>query len=142
MTEAPSVRQMGDSVVIRGREALDDIAKCVLAQIRESQRNGYSIEPYARLLRTIHTARMSPPRHEFASHQVLESHSGSQDGDDLMDANGAAAELSMSIRQVQRLAPGLGAVRVGRSWAFKRAPVLALAAERKRKAANGQRQGR
>lgn len=139
MTPTPPVQQVGNAVLVQGQEALDQIAKCVLAQIRETQRNGYSVEPYAQLLRTIHAARMSHSRHEFAITAAAEPQSDGQDGDDLMNATFAAAELNISVRQVQRLAPCLGAVRVGRSWAFKRAPVLAAAEERRRKAANGQR---
>jgi hypothetical protein len=138
-----TVQQNGDAVIIQGRDGLDQIAKCVLAQIREVQRNGYSVEPYAQLLRTIHAARMSDNGHELASDQLLQSHSESQDVDDWIDVTAAADVLAVSPRQVRRLAPSFtpgNAKRIGNSWALKQAPVLALAEERKRKARNGERQ--
>lgn len=135
MSGADPVQQAGSAVLVQGRAALDLLAKCVLAQIREVQRNGYSVEPYAQLLRTIHTARMSQPRHEFASYQVVEAHSNSQDVDDWIDVAEAAEVLAVTRRQMQRLtlkqfAPG-DVKRIGNSWALKRAPVLALAEQRK-----------
>jgi hypothetical protein len=75
MTDVPLVQQFGGAILIQGREGLDQFAKCVLAQIREMQRNGYSVEPYAQLLRTIHAAPMSQPRRELASYQVVEANS-------------------------------------------------------------------
>ena len=130
------VQQVGSAVLVQGKEALDQVAKCVLAQIRETQRNGYSVEPYAQLLRTIHTARMSPPRHEFVSYQVVEAHSEGQDVDDWIDVAEAAEVLGVGIRQMQRLAlnfPPGEAKCIGNSRALKRAPVLALAEERRRR---------
>jgi ABC-type dipeptide/oligopeptide/nickel transport system ATPase subunit len=130
----PAVQQVGGAVLVQGREGLDQFAKCVLAQIREVQRNGYSVEPYAQLLRTIHTARMSQPRHELASYEVVEAHSDRQDVDDWIDVTEAAEILAVTRRQVQRLAPSFSpgeAKRIGKSWALKRAPVLALAEQRR-----------
>jgi hypothetical protein len=140
--DPPPVQQVGPALLVQGKEGLDQLAKCVLAQIREMQRNGYSPAPYAQLLRTIHAARMSQPRHEFASYQLVETHSESQDADDWIGVTEAAQALGVGIRQMQRLAHSLSpgqAKRIGKSWTLKRAPVLALAAERQRKAANGQR---
>jgi ABC-type dipeptide/oligopeptide/nickel transport system ATPase subunit len=85
---------------------------------------------------------MSANGHEFASYQVVESHSDSQDEDDWIDVAAAAELLVVSRRHVRRLAPSLSpgqAKRIGTSWALRKAPVLALAQERKRKAANGER---
>jgi hypothetical protein len=79
---------------------------------------------------------MSPPRHEFASYEVVEAHSGSQDADDWIDVAEAARILTVSRRQVQRLALSLtpgDAKRIGNVWALRKAPVLALAEERRRK---------
>lgn len=134
MTER--VMQVGGAVLIQGKEGLDQIAKCVLAQIRELNRNGYSSAPYAQLLTTIHAARMSQPRHELVSYQLVESHSDSQDVDDWIDVAEAAAILEISGRQMQRLAREFapGHVRsIGTSRALKRAPVLALATQRRKR---------
>jgi ABC-type dipeptide/oligopeptide/nickel transport system ATPase subunit len=132
----PAVQQVGGAVLVQG-QGLDQFMKCVLAQIRVAQRSGYSVEPYAQLLRTIHTARsMSANGHEFASYQVVESHSDSQDEDDWIDVAAAAELLVVSRRHVRRLAPSLSpgqAKRIGKSWALRKAPVLALAEQRRSK---------
>jgi hypothetical protein len=142
MTGLP-VQQCGGAVLIQGEQGLTSLARCVLAQIRESQRNGYSIEPYARLLTSIHAARMSAPRHENTVYVVAESHSEGQGGADWYSVAEAAAVLALSRRQTQRLAQQLAllqqAKRIGTTWALQQAPVLALAEERKRKARNGER---
>jgi len=137
-SDPPPVQQVGGAVLVQGREGLDQFAKCVLAQIRETQRNGYSVEPYAQLLRTIHTARMSGSAngHELASYQVVQSHSDGQDVDDWIDVAEAAELLAVSRRHVRRLAPSLsagGAKRIGNTWALRKAPVLALAEQRRRR---------
>ena len=133
----PPVQQVGAAVLVQGKDALDQFAKCVLAQIRETQRNGYSVEPYAQLLRTIHRARgLSVNGQELATYVVAESHSDSQDEDDWIDVAEAAELLVVSRRHVRRLAPSLSpgqAKRIGRSWALRKAPVLALAEERRRR---------
>jgi hypothetical protein len=137
------VQQCGSAVLIQG-DGLEDIAKCILARIRESQRNGYSIEPYARLLTSVHAARMSAARHEFATYVLSEQESEGQDVVDWFSVEEAAAVLALSRRQTQRVAQQLFraglAKRIGTTWALKRAPVLALKLERDRKARNGERQ--
>jgi hypothetical protein len=140
--DQPPIQQLGSAILIQGDEGLTQLARCVLAQIREVQRNGYSAEPYAQLLRTIHTARMSQPRHEHANCQLVDAHSNSHGVDDWISVAAAAEVLGVTRRQVQRLAPGLSpgqARRIGNVWALRSGAVMALSEERKRKAANGQR---
>jgi hypothetical protein len=132
----PAVQQLGGAVVVQG-DCLQHLMASVLALMREMQRNGYA-PPSALgdLLAKAHPARMSQPRHEFASYQVVEAHSEGQDVDDWIDVAEAAEVLAVTRRQVQRLAlkqfaPG-DVKRIGNSWALKRAPVLALAEARRR----------
>jgi hypothetical protein len=122
MSDQP-VQQVGGAIIVQGQHGLDQLAKCVLAQIRETQRNGYSVVPYAELLRTIHSARMSQPRHELASYQLVQAHSESQDVDDWIGVAEAAEALGVGIRQMQRLAHSLSpgqAKRIGNSWTLRR----------------------
>ncbi|GJF09558.1 hypothetical protein NGTWS0302_24090 [Mycolicibacterium cyprinidarum] len=133
-----SVQPVGDKIVVQGREALTDLARCVLARIRADRLNGASPARYAALLAAIYDA-MSQTRHEDAETAAEQTHSNSQDGDDWMSTTQVALLLGVTTRQVQRQAPKLRAVRVGNTWVFRKAPVLALAEERKRKAHNGQR---
>jgi hypothetical protein len=132
----PAVQQVGGFVVVQG-DCLQHLMASVLALMREMQRNGYA-PPSALvdLLTKAHAARMSQPRHEFAGYEVVEAHSEGQDVDDWIDVAEAAEVLAVTRRQVQRLAPSLSpgdAKRIGNSWAFRKAPVLALAAERRRR---------
>ena len=136
MTPDP-VQQCGAAVLIQGEQGLTDLAKCLLAQIRESQRNGYSVEPYARMLRIAYSARMSARGHEFATYVLSEQESEGQDGFDWFSVEEAAAVLTLSRCQTQRVAQQLFraglAKRIGTAWALKRAPVLALAEERRKR---------
>jgi hypothetical protein len=131
-----AVQQVGGAVVVQG-DCLQHLIASVLALIREMQRNGYAPpSALADLLTKAHAARMSQPRHEFASYQVVESHSEGQDVDDWIDVAEAATVLAISRRHVQRLAPSLSpgdAKRIGNSWALRKAPVLALANERRKR---------
>lgn len=134
-----SVQPVGDTIVVQGPEALSDLARCVLARIRLDRLNGASPARYAGLLAAIHTA-MSESGHEDAEPAARQTHSTSQDGDDWMSTTQAAQLLGVTPRQARRLAPRMsGGVRVGNTWVFAKAPVLALAEQRKRKAHNGQR---
>ncbi|TPG31644.1 hypothetical protein [Mycolicibacterium hodleri] len=130
----PAVQQVGAAVLVQG-DGLEHVKACVLALMREMQRNGYAPPPaLADLLTKAHAARMSQTRQEFVSYQVVEAHSESQDVDDWIGVAEAAQTLGVGIRQMQRLAQNLspGQVkRIGNSLALKRAPVLALAAQRK-----------
>ncbi|WP_370501194.1 helix-turn-helix domain-containing protein [Mycolicibacterium sp. jd] len=130
--DADSVLQIGDSVTIRGRVALNDLASCVLARIQRDRLNGASPARYANLLSAIHSA-MSQTRQIVAEPVAPESDSDGQDVNDWLSAGEVADILGVTCRTAQRLAPRLRAVRVGNCLAFPRAPVLALAEERKRK---------
>ncbi|GJF09513.1 hypothetical protein NGTWS0302_23980 [Mycolicibacterium cyprinidarum] len=138
MTGVDPVTVVDGALTIRGRDTLTDLARCVLARIRLDRLNGASPARYAKLLAAIYDA-MSETRHEDAETAAEQTHSNSQDGDDWMSTTQVALLLGVTTRQVQRQAPKLRAVRVGNTWVFRKAPVLALAEERKRKAHNGQR---
>ncbi|MGE2835460.1 hypothetical protein [Mycobacterium sp. SMC-4] len=134
------VRQVGDTVTVRGRNALDDLARCVLARIQKDRLNGASPARYARLLAAIHTA-MSSSGQQLAESADPQTHSNQQGEDNWMSTTEAAATLGITCRQMRRLAPSIdGAQRIGNTWALRQAAVLALAEERHRKARNGQRQ--
>jgi hypothetical protein len=136
----PPVQQLGAAVVISGRDALQDLAVCVLARIRQDRLNGASPARYGPLLATIHAA-MSAIGHEVAEGVAPETQSNRQGADDWMSVTEAATELGVSDRHMRRLActRQLGQ-RFGATWALDRGAVLALAEERKRKAHNGERQ--
>src|SRR4051794_8213098 len=105
MTSEVSVQQFGGAVLFRGDEALTDLMKCVLAQCRELQRNGYSPAPYARLLALVHAARqVSGTRHDLSIYFVAEADSNSQGGTDWIRVAEAAAVLGWNTRRGQRLA--------------------------------------
>jgi hypothetical protein len=126
----PDVQQHSDGLLVRGDE-LQLMYFCLHAGAQKLRRDGLSAARVEQLKAVVHRALMSPLRHDFADSAAAESCSAGQDGDnDSMNANSAAAELNISVRHAQRLAPSLGAVRIGRSWAFRRAPVLGLKRER------------
>lgn len=133
---APPVQQVGGAVLVQGKESLHQLAQCVLALMREMHRNGYAPPPaLADLLTKAHAARMSDNGHELVSYQVLQAHSESQDVDDWIDVAEAARILGVSERQARRLALNLlpgQAKRIGNTRALRRAPVLALAEQRRR----------
>ena len=81
----------------------------------------------------LYRAVTSATGHELAGEIPAESCCNGQDGADLIGVSEAAGILSISPRQARRLAAqvGLGGVRIGKAWALRRAPVLALAAQRK-----------
>lgn len=137
----PPVQQMGGAVLVQSPEMLAAVYGCVRAGIERRSRDGLASGHLAELQKLLRRAHMSATRHELVSYQVVESHSEGQDGGDWIDVAEAAAELALGRRQTQRLAQQLArralAKRIGNSWALNRAPVLALAEQRKRKAHNG-----
>lgn len=135
-----SVRRIGDTVLIQGQAALNDLASCVIARIQRDRLNGASPARYAHLLASIHAA-MSDNGQLFAETTLPQQQSTQEHETDWMTTAQAAQTLDITERQMRRLARTLdGAHRAGNTWVLKREPVLALAEERKRKARNGQRQ--
>ena len=143
MTDAPLVQQVGGAIIVQG-DCLQHLLAAVLALMREMHANGFAHPPAladllikAHAARTTHRARdMSANGHELATYVVAESHSEGQDVDDWIDVAEAAKLLRIGHRQMRRLAPSLSpgqARRIGRAWALKRAPVLALAEQRRRR---------
>src|SRR6478609_7108006 len=128
------INQKHDSVVITGAPLLAAAYRCVLAGIRQRRADGLpfgDLQELARALYRAHT--MSLERHEVASDDNTSARLNGQDPSDLVSVAEAAELLRLSRRQTQRLAAssgGLG-VRVGRIWMLAKAPVLALAEERR-----------
>lgn len=134
------MRRIGDTVLIQGQAALNDLASCVIARMQRDRLNGASPARYAQLLASIHAA-MSDSGQQLAETAPAQTDSESQHESDWMTTAQAAHALGITERQMRRLARTLdGAQRVGNTWVLKREPLLALAEERKRKASNGQRQ--
>jgi hypothetical protein len=134
MTDPPPITQIGTTVLIQG-DALPLMYRAVLALAARHNRDGITPPPLLHELRAalFRATTMSPPRHELANALASSSCCDCQNPRDLCTTSDAAALLQLSRRQVQRLAAGPGGlgVRVGRTWAMHKAPVLALANERK-----------
>jgi hypothetical protein len=138
----PPITQIGTTVLIQG-DALPVLYRCVLAGIARHHRDGVASPPLLHELRAqlyrATTTTMSPARHKDAGQPQPVSGCTCQHGDDWIGAGEAAALLQLSRRQVQRMCAehywgGADTIRVGRTWALRRAPVLALAAERRKAA--------
>ena len=128
------IDQRGDSVVITGRPLLGEVYRAVLLGIAHRRANGVPSRDLQAAAQALYRAHMSPPRHELATAAGDQPRWNGQDRSDLVSVAEAAVILQLSKRQVQRLAKspgGLGAVRVGHAWMLAKAPVLALAAERR-----------
>jgi excisionase family DNA binding protein len=142
--EQTMIEQTGDAVTLSGAAILAQAYRATLDGIARRRRDGMPVTDLlelARALRRAHDAAMSRPRHELATPSDDPPRWNGQDLSDRLSVADAATFLRLSRRQVQRLAKspgGLGAVRVGRTWALDRALVLALAEERGRdRGANG-----
>ena len=134
MTDPP-VQQDGATVTIRG-DALALLYRGLIALAARHRRDGVTSPPLLHELRTVlfRATTMSPTRHKDAGHTLGGPCCNGQDPSDLVTVAEAAELLRLSKRQVQRLAAhsgGLGGVRVGRIWMLAKAPVLALAEERR-----------
>jgi excisionase family DNA binding protein len=137
MTDPPPITQDGDTVLIRGA-ALPMAYRATLALILREHRDGVTPSPLLHQLRRelYRATTMSPPRHKDAGHTTGGPCCNGQGASDWCSVGEASALLGISRRQVQRMATdrsggGLEAIRVGRTWALRKAPVLALAERRK-----------
>ena len=129
-----TIEQAGDSVTITGKPILAATYRSVLRGIRARRSDGLPFADLQELATALYRAHMSSERHELAGPSNIQPGLNGQDPSDRLSVGEAATILRLSRRQVQRLAAspgGLGAVRVGRAWMLDRAPVLALARERK-----------
>jgi len=136
MTDPP-VQQDGATVTIRG-DALALLYRGLIALAARHRRDGVTSPPLLHELRTVlfRATTMSPTRHKDAGHTLGGPCCNGQDPSDLISVGEASALLGISARTVQRMAAdrsrgGLEAIRVGRTWALAKAPVLALAERRK-----------
>ena len=135
--DRPPIQQCDDGTVLVSGAAVPLLYRAVLALPVRHRRDGVSSPPALHELRaTLYRATMSRPRHELsaATRRPFGPCGPGQHGADLIGVSEAAVILSISPRQVQRLAArnaGLDGHRLGRAWALRRAPVLVLAAQRK-----------
>jgi hypothetical protein len=129
------IEQRGDSVTITGRPLLGETYRAVLGHIARRRANGAPSDDLRALAKMLYRAyNASPQRHELPMGVDTPAGSKGQDGV-LIGSAEAAALLAVGRRQAQRLAAGL-AVRCGRVWLYRRDAVLALKANRERKAAS------
>ena len=129
----PIVQRDDGTVLIQGEQTLGLLYRCVLAGITRRHRDGVSSHDLTELRTVLYRACMSARRHRDDSRRPTTSCCTCQDGADLIGTTEAATLLSLTPRQVARLAArdvGLGGIRLGHAWVLKRAPVLALARER------------
>ena len=130
--ECVVISQDGDSVTIRGAPLLAALYRGVLQAIQRRRLDGLpsaDLQQLARALRRAQDVATGTPIVQCIAEFVVSS---GQD-DDLISVGEAAGLLQLSRRHVARLAAGpggLGAVRIGRTWALRRSIVLALAKER------------
>jgi len=114
------------------RSLLGEVYRAVLAHIAHRRANGAPSDDLRQLARMLYRAYMvSPQRHEIATTGGTPAGSSNQDGE-FIDSAEAAELLAVSRRQAQRLASGL-ATRCGRVWLYRRAAVLELAAQQRKK---------
>ena len=136
ITDPPPVVQHDGVVVVQG-DALGLLYRAIHALAIWHHHDGIAPPPLLHHLRAaLYRAATSPQRHEVASAVATSACSNRQGGNDLVSTGEAAALLTRSRRQVQRLAAdprgGLGAIRVGNTWLLSRSAVLARAMERDR----------
>jgi hypothetical protein len=132
---APPITQDGGVVIVRG-EALRVLYRATLALAARHHRDGLASPALLHALRAeLYRASMSRSRRKLATAVDTPACCTCQDGDDWIGVAAASALLSVSRRQVQRLAEHdaglLGARRIGSIWALRRSAVLALAERRK-----------
>lgn len=128
MTDPPPILARYDGTVIVSGEGLVLMYRVALAA--RHHRDGVASPPLLHTLRaTLYRAATSRPRHQDDSRPPTTSCCTCQDGADPIGVAEAAAILSLSPRQVQRLAAsvGLSGIRLGHAWALDRGAVLALA---------------
>ena len=129
------IEQAGGTVTITGAHTLASVYRCVLLGIRQRRHDGLPSTDLQQLARALYRAHMSPERHEVDGAVGDQPSSRSQEPrDEWCTIGEASALLGLSRRSVQRLARapgGLDAIRVGRTYLLRSAPVLALARERR-----------
>jgi excisionase family DNA binding protein len=137
MTDPPPITRHGDTVTMRG-EAARLLYRATLALLARHRLDGIVSPPLLHEARTVlfRATTMSPPRHKDAGHTIGSTQSNGQEACDWLSVGEAAALLQRSRRTVQRMAAeprrgGLETIRVGRTLALRKAPVLALADRRR-----------
>ncbi len=133
-TPEPPVAQRDFAVLIQGA-ALPLLYRAVLTLAARHHRDGLASPPLLHEIRTALYRVMSAPGREIASAAPTKPCCTCQSASDLISTTEAATLLSISPRQVTRLAAQddavLGGFRLGNAWVLRRTPVLALAARRK-----------
>jgi excisionase family DNA binding protein len=131
------IEQCDDSVTLTGAPTLAAAYRATLCGIRARRADGLpfgDLQELARALRRAHDA--SRKRHEFVPDSDTSPSWGHQQSrDDWCTTGEAAALLGLSRRSVQRMARapgGLDAIRVGRTYLLRSAPLLVLAERRAR----------
>lgn len=133
------ISQRDDSVTLSGAPLLAATYRCVLLGIRARRADGlpsHDLQQLARALRRAHD--VSHQRHEVTSNLDASScwdHQQTRDDDDWCTTGEAAILLGLSRRSVQRMARAPGgpdAIRIGRTYLLRSAPLLVLAEERAR----------
>lgn len=135
MTDPP-VQQLGGAVTIQGAPLLASVYRCVLAGIARRRHDGLPCADLLEVARALRRAHVAHERQEVARDVDTSSCWGDQQSrDDWRTTGEAAALLGCSRRSVQRMARapgGLDAIRVGRTYLLRSAPLLVLAEERRR----------
>ena len=134
------IEQRADSVTIRGAPMLSATYRAVLHAIARRRHDGLpssDLPELARALRRAHDEAVAHERHELATAAADQPRlNGQEPRDDWCSTGEASVLLGLSRRSVQRMARrdpgGLDSIRVGRTYLVRLAPVLALAAERRR----------
>jgi excisionase family DNA binding protein len=137
--ESGLITQDGDTVTIRGAPELAAVYRCVLLGIQRRRADGLPTADLQALARALYRAHLetSRPRRSLAETLPTTPCCDGQGVCDWLSVGEASALLGISRRQVQRMAAessrrgGLDTIRVGRTWALKKAPVLAQAERRR-----------
>jgi hypothetical protein len=137
VTDPPVVAH--DGVIVVSGAAVPLLYRAVLALAIRHRRDGVASPALLHELRTVlyRATTMSPPRHKVSHVYESSSCCGCQGECDWLSVGEVSSLLGVSRRQVQRMAAessrrgGLDAI-VGRTWALRRAPALALAERRDR----------
>ena len=129
------ITQHSATVTISGAPLLAATYRAVLLGIRARRADGLPFGDLQELARALYRAHTSPERHNLdAGIETPPSCDHQQSRDDWCTTGEAASLLGLSRRSVQRMARdpgGLDVIRVGRTYMFRSAPLLVLAAERR-----------
>ena len=134
---ADPITQLDGAVTVQG-EALPLLYRATLALVARHHRDGVSSPTLLHSLRKElfrATTTMSPQRHKDAGNAAGGSCCDGQEARDWCSTGEASFLLGVSRRTIQRLAAnrsrdGVEAIRVGRVYMLRLAPLLALARER------------